>query len=169
MKTKVILILLLIVVLIMLSLSAVALVGGFRDEAEASWEEIDAGIAAEQARILGSVEITVAKPEPMFEFVPYSTSPTSEGAIWLESSERPPLSIFYYEGDRKIEYVPKPELDEPKKVSLDFIPTWPDYIELDEDLIIQGHPDIHNIGEREVDLSLRIELSKGTKIYFRED
>ena len=57
MKTKVVLILIMIVVLIVLSLGAMVFVGGYGAEAEVSWEEIDAGIAAEQARILGSVEI----------------------------------------------------------------------------------------------------------------
>ena len=73
--------------------------------------------------------------------------------------------IYIFNGQDYVPVVKEP--NEPQKVSLDFIPTWPAYIELEKDLIIKGHPDIHNIGGREVDLSLRIELSKGTKIYFR--
>ncbi len=49
----------------------------------------------------------------------------------------------------------------PLDVILKNIPTWPDYIELEKDLVIDL-PDDHSIGIYE------IILGKGTKIYFKE-
>lgn len=58
------------------------------------------------------------------------------------------------------------DLNEPKKVSLDFILTWPDYIELEKDLIIDM-PRTMWLGD-----GVRMKdflFPKGTKIYFKED
>lgn len=46
-----------------------------------------------------------------------------------------------------------------QKVSLDFIPTWPDYIELEKELWITD----------DSEYGVLIRLIKGTKIYFKED
>lgn len=57
------------------------------------------------------------------------------------------------------------DLDEPKKVSLDFIPTWPDYIELEKDLVIENFLNYKFDGTRVYRL---FTLRKGTKIYFKD-
>ncbi len=96
-----------------------------------------------------------------FEIVPNSIAPTSEGTVWFESDEIPPPSIFYYDGEKKIEYIPKPEPNEPMKYSLP-IPTWPEYIELEKDLVI----DI--TGRDEEPGIKKWWFGKGTKIYFKD-
>jgi hypothetical protein len=73
------------------------------------------------AALLGCEDEAEAdEPEPTFELVPYSTDPTPtiEGALWLESDEIPPPAIFYYDGNKKIEYLPNPEPDEPAAITI---------------------------------------------------
>lgn len=65
--------------------------------------------------------------EPTLEFPPYSTAPTMEGTIWLESEAIPPPSIFYYDGEKNIEYIPKPEPNEPESANnwIEAVKRWP--------------------------------------------
>jgi len=60
------------------------------------------------------------------------------------------------------------EQPEPMKYSLP-IPTWPDYIELDKDLVIESPPIMFYIGGTEIPWECIETISKGTKIYFKED
>ncbi len=48
------------------------------------------------------------------------------------------------------------------------IPTWPDYIELEKELVIKEPADISEIAGREHDFSFSIELAKGKKINFKD-
>jgi len=59
--------------------------------------------------------------ETTFQLVPYSTAPTMEGAIWLESDNIPPPSIFHFDfdGNKDIEYIPKPQTKEPKTYTIE--------------------------------------------------
>ena len=56
-----------------------------------------------------------------------------------------------------------PDPNEPVKVSLDFIPTWPDYIELEKDLVID-FIEPNSPYETKWDWI----FPKGTKIYFND-
>ena len=63
------------------------------------------------------------------------------------------------------------DLNEPKKVSLDFIPTWPDYIELEKDLVLRfDFPEPNNLLMKLIHEPTAYKIfSKGTKIYFKEN
>lgn len=67
----------------------------------------------------------------------------------------------------ELSYISIWEPNEITVVSLDFIPTWPDYIELEKDLVIIW-PKTRADG-LEWDYQPRIEMSKGTKIYFKDE
>lgn len=54
------------------------------------------------------------------------------------------------------------EPEEYNKVSLDFIPTWPDYIELEKDLVIDIGTRLDEPGDK------KWWFGRGTKIYFKE-
>ncbi len=56
------------------------------------------------------------EPEITFELTPYTTPPTTKGAIWTDSENMPPPSMFYYDGNKTIEYIPRSELNEPIKI-----------------------------------------------------
>lgn len=135
-------------------------------------------------------------------FVPYSVEPQAKRVLWIEDANVMPPPVIYCrdENGKRIEYIPKPEPNEPEKYTaeeldeiykdepalgklakglwgygdvpwypsnetnnslLDFIPTWPDYIELERDLIIG-----EDIGGEHLET---ITLGKGMKIYFKED
>jgi len=60
------------------------------------------------------------------------------------------------------------EPNETNVVSLDFIPTWPDYIELEKDLVIIWPKE--TIAENlDWHYQPKVTMAKGTKIYFKED
>ena len=68
------------------------------------------------------------------------------------------------------EDIEKPEPNEPMKYSLP-IPTWPDYIELEKDLILRfDFPEPNNLLMKLIHEPTAYKIfSKGTKIYFKED
>ena len=105
---------------------------------------------------------------------PYSVTPSIEGSVWLDN-KIPPSTIFYRDGDKVIEYIPKPEPNESEYILnipdileniMKHIPTWPDYIELEKTLII-GHEEYTNPNGSKT-IFHGIEIGKGTKIYFKE-
>lgn len=81
-----------------------------------------------------------SEPEPMFELVPNSIEPTSKGAIWLESNEIPPPSIFYYDGDKKIKYIPIFEPNEPETFTIEMdtnVPSFQDTIAWTKEVFLE--------------------------------
>jgi len=83
------------------------------------------------------------------------------GSICIEGIDEPNEPEVITEGYTF--YIWEP--DEPQKVSLDFIPTWPDYIELEKDLMFftPDDNDVCTVGDGEE----YIMMPKGTKIYFK--
>ncbi len=69
------------------------------------------------------------------------------------------IKLIFPEPEETSSWIYITDLNEPPtKVSLDFIPTWPDYIELDKDLMFD-----------KPGTERRWWLPKGTKIYFSDD
>ena len=61
------------------------------------------------------------------------------------------------------------DVNAPKKFSLDFIPIWPDYVELEKDLVLRyDFPEPNNPMIIHVPSDEWL-IKKGTKIYFKED
>lgn len=126
----------------------------------------------------------------------YATTP--EVLTWSRTDEEPPEAVWYYDGEITHRYTLntpeeseitietgeariiygdpwseleiEPEPNEPMKYSLP-IPTWPDYIELEKDLILRfDYPEPNNLLMKLIHepTAYRI-FSKGTKIYFKGD
>lgn len=75
------------------------------------------------------------------------------------------VNVIYWYEPNEPEYLtyhtPKPQ----KGNILDFIPTWPDCIELEKDLVIIAPPS--KIEGLKYDYQPQIRLGKGTKIYYK--
>ena len=94
------------------------------------------------------------EPEQVRVFLPHHRGCEHHGefdAIYCPKCDGKPESTSSWV------YIADP--NEPKKISLDFIPTWPDYIELEKTLYVE----YKTIGTH------KWSFPKGTKIYFKED
>ena len=108
-----------------------------------------------------------------------------EGQLFYDKREgiEPEKRMWIFDGDRfnRLDDITTPEPNEPEgliyiwepnepqKVSLDFIPTWPDFIKLEKDLMIIWPNEPFDIDEVQYNYQPQIYISKGTKIYFKDE